>query len=84
MVETSPVRMNDEKYQPIMVIGWAMENDIRFAMFISSARFAIRARTNWIALTAISLEKLPLAKPLLSYSRQLRRFPSLRDLVNLA
>lgn len=53
---TSAMSMNDAKYQPIMVIGCAIENLKRRPIVSRSAIFATRANASDKALTPVSLD----------------------------
>lgn len=59
------MRKIDERYQPMIVMGWAMENDKRRAMFNNSEKFAMIASPSETPLTARSLKAgLAFKKPL--------------------
>jgi len=47
----------EEMYHPIMTIGCEIEKRIRRAIFISSAKFDMRANARDTALTAITLQE---------------------------
>ena len=51
----SAMSKNDDRYQPTIVMGWAMENDRRRAMFNSREKLAMIARPSETPLTAKSL-----------------------------
>ena len=56
MDATRPTRMNEEMYQPITVIGWAILKDNRRAILSKRAKLEMSASTRDTAFTPMSLE----------------------------
>ena len=52
----SPISRMDARYQPSIVIGWAIEKASRRAMLRSRAKLAMRAKASESPLMASSLE----------------------------